>query len=310
MPPRGRGKAKVTAERPPDSSDEEEVEAEVQQARRERQPKKLFSKQAIYNAVLGSGAQTVRGNVPGLVGPEDVQRDWAVWLEETPEQLEDVPASYRPLPLAMPMKCVPADQERSAPQDVADQVELLTYQNPDGGAGVSRNTREYEALQTKALYEGMTDVGDIVAVKRPDEHEADTDGFRTPFYVGEVLRVHFVEATGSSSSSKKEIKAVDVHWHYPFLNGVPCDDVNRKWLPACQGLLHEWTAQCETRIRCKGCRRAELGDTSREWSQVTADTIIEVGVKLTGKTRSLSKPTKERLAAGNTEWARILKVDP
>ena len=142
MPPRGRGKAKVTAERPPDSSDEEEVEAEVQQARRERQPKKLFSKQAIYNAVLGSGAQTVRGNVPGLVGPEDVQRDWAVWLEETPEQLEDVPASYRPLPLAMPMKCVPADQERSAPQDVADQVELLTYQNPDGGAGVSRSTHE------------------------------------------------------------------------------------------------------------------------------------------------------------------------
>jgi hypothetical protein len=308
MPPRG--KAKKTP-RPLDSSDEEEEEEqEVEPARRERQPKKVFSKAAIYNAVLGSGLQTVRANVPGLVAPAEVQADWAAWLTSTAERLEDVPASERPLPLHMPMKCVAAGQERLAPQSIAMQVELLTYQNPDGGAGVSKGTREYEARQTKALLEGMTDVGDVVAVKRPKEHEADRAGFRTPFYVGKVLRVHFVETAGSSSSSKREIHALDVHWHYPFLKGQPCDDVNRKWLPACQGLLHEWTRQCEMRLACKNCRRAELGDTSREWSQVTADTILEVGLKMTPTTSQLSKPAKERLAAGNAELAKILGVNP
>ena len=291
----------------PDSSDEEAAEAEVKQRQRERQPKALFSKQAIYQAVLGSGAQTVRGNVPTLVAPDSVQRDWAAWLEETPERLEEVPAIARPLPLAMPMKCVPAGTSSVAPLTLAGQVELITYQNP-GGAGISKKGRDYEARQTRALLQGMTDVDDVVAVTRPDEHEADRAGFRTPFYLGKVLRVHFAEGGGSSSDTKRVIEALDLHWYYPFFNAKPCDDVTRPWKLACQGLLHEWRPRCETYSGCCAARRPELGNTSREWARVEADTIIEVGVAMTPVNWALAKAAKEKLAAGNTAWAEALKV--
>ena len=307
MPPR-RGK-QPAPQRPPDSSDEEAQEAELSQRRHDRQPKALFSKQAIYDAVLGSGAQTVRGNVPSLVQPQSVQDDWAAWLDSTPERLDAVPADARPLPIAMPMKCVPAGADRAVPQTVAAQVDLLIYQNPDGGAGLSKQTRDYEARQTRALLEGMTDVDDIVVVKRPEQAEADRKGFRTPFYLGKVLRVHFAEsaAPSSSSSSEREIVALDVHWYYPFFKGAPCDDVKRPWKLACCGVLHEWSAHCEKRVACRAFRRPELGDTSREWARVDASTVSEVGVAMTPKSFALAAPTKEKLSAGNAEWAAALK---
>ena len=249
MPPKRKvpsGKAKARA--PVVDSSDEEIEAARAEVY-ERRNKPVFSKQAIYDHIYGHGAKTVQHHVPSFADDPHVRADWARWLKETPESLAAVPPAARPLPLAMPMKCEPAGAQPDKPEARStEQVELITYDDRERGGDVfNRSMRAYDAKFTRALVEGMTDVGDMIVTKRPEVDEADRAGFRTVFYLGQVLRVHYEAQSGAGgSSSKRTIEALDVHWCYPFFNGQPCDDVCRPWKLACAGLLHEWE-------RCKRC---------------------------------------------------------
>ena len=311
MPPKGKSAVKPAV----DSSDEdlEQKIGELRVVRHERQQKATFSVQAIYQAVMGAEAHSVRTHVPSFCASAEVAEDWAAWREETAEKLSQLSAEKRALPLRMPMKCVPhtATQPDAGVQATAEQVDLITYQNPGGGGGLSKDARNYEAKQVTAILEGMTDVDDVVIINRPEQDEGDIDGFRTPFYLGRVLQVHFEEggAGGSSTQEKRTIVGIDVHWHYPFFNGTPCDDVKRPWKAACQGLLHEWEKACDKRLKCVHARRPELGVTwgSREWSYVKAAAIHEMGLQMTPKTFALSASSKEKLSA-NKEWAELLQT--
>jgi len=324
-----------------DSSDEE-VE---QRAKHKRQPKAVFSKTAIHDAVFGTAASAVRTHVPSFLTPA-VTADWDAWLQRTPEALADVPAPARPLPMQMPMKCRPQAAEEQEARPTAEQVDLITYRNPDGTGSLSAGERNYDARQTTLLLEGFVDVDSVVVVKRPVEHEADAHGFRTPFYLGKVLRVHYRSATAEGSSAtaegsrsapaaaaasststaptkridlteshpcdhvptKRIIEALDVHWCYPFFKGHPCDDVRRPWRLACCA-LHAWDRNCEVRRACKETRRPELGDTSREWSRVDAQAVQEMNISMTPSTNALTAASKEKLAMHSDVWATALGVD-
>ena len=185
------------------------------------------------------------------------------------------------------------------------QRDLILYRNPDGGASLSAAARAYDARQATRLVEGMTDVDDTVIVKRPEDNESETPGYRTPFYLGKVLRVHYLPQSSASSSAPRLISGIDVHWCYPFFNGAPCDDVRRPWKRACVGLLHEWDAACEKRKTCIQCRQPDQS-TSREWSFVPSEALLEMGVKMTPTTHALAAPSKEKLAAYSATWATAL----
>ena len=307
-----------------DSSDEE-VEQRVKHT---RQPKAVFSKKAIHDAVFGTAASAVRTHVPSFLSPA-VTADWDVWLQRTPEALAEVPAVARPLPMQMPMKCRPQAAEEQEARPTAEQVDLITYRNPDGTGSLSAGERSYDARQTTLLLEGFVDINSVVVVKRPVEHEAQVEGFRTAFYLGKVLRVHYRSATAEGSTSaaaegstsaaaaatdststaptKRVIEALDVHWCYPFFNGKPCDDVKRPWKLACCA-MHAWDKLCETRNACKEMRRPELGDTSREWSRVDAQTVQEMNISMTPATNALTAASKEKLAMHSDAWATALGV--
>ena len=295
-----------------DSSDEEGQPAEEIRGH-VRQTKPLFSKQAIFDAVLGTHSYSVRSHVPSFVSPPEVQADWNQWLKSTAQTLADVPTSARALPIQMPMKCTEAPQARSSdvPATVV-QRDLIVYRNPDGGSSLSAAERAYDARQATRLVEGMTDIDDTVIVKRPEDNEAETPGYRTPFYLGKVLCVHFEQSAASSSTDTRDIarliRGVDVHWCYPFFNGAPCDDVRRPWKRACVGLLHEWDASCDTRKKCIACRQPDQS-TSREWSYVPAEALLEMGVKMTPTTHALAAGSKEKLAAYSATWAKALAKD-
>ena len=101
------------------------------------------------------------------------------------------------------------------------------------------------------------------------------------------------------------VSGIDVHWCYPFFNGAPCDDVRRPWKRACVGLLHEWDAACEKRKACIQCRQPDQS-TSREWSFVPSEALLEMGVQMTPTTHALAAPSKEKLAAYSATWATAL----
>ena len=79
----------------------------------------------------------VQANMRSLLSTEDVAL-WGEWMECTPATLDEVHASDRPLPLKMPMKCTAI---RAAGDLVVlalpprEQVELISFANPDGGRG-------------------------------------------------------------------------------------------------------------------------------------------------------------------------------
>jgi hypothetical protein len=311
----GKARAAAAAAAAPVDSSDEEVE---QRSKHVRQPKDTFSKKAIHDAVFGTAASAVQSHVPSFL-TQSVAEDWGSWLKSTPETLAEVPPGARPLPMLMPMKCRPREAEEQEVRPTAEQVDLMTYRNPDGSGSLSAGERNYDARQVKVLLEGFVDIDSFVIVQRPDVHEAQLAGFRTPFYLGKVLRVHYREPAGcselssdtassTSTQTKRVIEALDVHWCYPFFQGRPCDDVRRPWKLGCCA-MHEWDKKCETRLACKETRRPELGDTSREWSHVPAQSIMEMGVKMTPSTNALSAAAREKIAMHSDAWAAALGVE-
>ena len=312
MPPAGAGKAKEAKKArrvAVDSSDEEGTDCPAARATHVRRPKPPFSKQAIFDAVLGTAAYSVRSHVPSFVSPPEVQKDWTQWLNSTAQTLAAVPTSARALPIRMPTKCIAAPVQQPSDGTTVVQRDLILYRNPDGGASLSAHERAYGARQARRLVEGMTDVDDTVIIKRPEDNESETPGYRTPFYLGKVLRVHFAQSIASSSTYAKDaprlVSVIDVHWCYPFFNGAPCDDVRRPWKRACVGLLHEWDVACEKRQACIQCRQPDQS-TSREWSFVPSEALLEMGVQMTPTTHALAAPAKEKLAAYSATWATAL----
>jgi hypothetical protein len=118
-------------ERPPDSSDEEEELHGKPDPGKQGEPGALrFDKHHIISSV-----RKVQSTMPSLLSGEDVEL-WTEWLESTPAALEDVHARDLPLPIKMPMKCSatrpPAAAEAPPPRE---QMELISYKNPEGGRG-------------------------------------------------------------------------------------------------------------------------------------------------------------------------------
>jgi hypothetical protein len=123
------------AKRAPDSSDEEEDEEEELHGkpapRKQGEPGALrFDKNHIISSV-----SKVQETMPSLLSQEDVQL-WTAWQDSTPDALEHVPHADRPLPIKMPKKC-----SATRPSAVAlappprEQMELISYKNPQGGRG-------------------------------------------------------------------------------------------------------------------------------------------------------------------------------
>ena len=137
MPPAGAGKAKEAKKArrvAVDSSDEEGTDCPAARAMHVRRPKPPFSKQAIFDAVLGTAAYSVRSHVPSFVSPPEVQKDWTQWLNSTAQTLAAVPTSARALPIRMPTKCIAAPVQQPSDGTTVVQRDLILYRNPDGGA--------------------------------------------------------------------------------------------------------------------------------------------------------------------------------
>ena len=117
-------------ERAPDSSDEEEqLHGKPKPGRQGEPGTPRFNKQHVISSV-----QKVQSTMPSLLSDEDVAQ-WGEWLESTPASLEEVQGSDRPLPIRMPMKCGAARPPAAAAPPPREQMELITYTNPDGGRG-------------------------------------------------------------------------------------------------------------------------------------------------------------------------------
>ena len=116
--------------RAPDSSDEEEQLHGKPEPGRQGEPGTLrFDKHHVISSV-----NKVQSTMPSLLSGEDVEL-WTEWLESTPAALEDVHARDRPLPIRMPMKCSAARPPAAAAPPPREQMELISYTNPDGGRG-------------------------------------------------------------------------------------------------------------------------------------------------------------------------------
>ena len=115
--------------RAPDSSDEEELHGKPEPGRQGEPGTLRFDKHHVISSV-----NKVQSTMPSLLSGEDVA-SWTEWLESTPAALEDVHARDRALPIKMPMKCSAARPPAAAAPPPREQMELISYTNPDGGRG-------------------------------------------------------------------------------------------------------------------------------------------------------------------------------
>lgn len=274
-----------------DSSDDEDEPRAAKEAAR-------FDKDSILGAV-----RQLRVRASSLLPAEDMQ-EWVDWHAKAPSKLSEVDASERPLPLKMPMKCLPAAPDRVAVSTVREQEQLMVYQNP-GGRVYSKAERERDAQQARQLTEDDLPVGSSVALKRHAGDPTEPGGYGTVFYIMDILSVELeddgeVKPEGAEPVPRKVTK-VTGHYRMPIFRGVGCNNEWRQWKPVCVS-FHPYESQCETRRLCVCNRPAgQLHATSKYMAvDIEPSMIIETKVQFT-TTGLLSAGAKHRLGQSAPE---------
>mgnify|MGYP007018243642 CR=1 FL=1 len=284
----------------------------------QRRKKPTFDPQRILEAVVGDGATSVASHQPALFADGQAEADWRAWAASVPQRLSDVPRDARPLPLVMPVKF--SARKRDQPQQAAPapqpQIELMTYRNP-GGSSYTKKARDRNAtaarMQHRLLASEISEGCAVAVVREGAIDPSDPPGYGTPFYIGDVVKIHLkpVASTSTSGDSSaapatREVAKLDLHYRIPMCKSKFCDDVKRPFKLACVG-KHEWNHGCEKRKACVQ-KREQGATTSRHFAQVEAGAVFEANVQLL-ESGALSAPSKKRLAERDPKWAPLLGVD-
>ena len=150
--------------------------------------------------ILHAADQLAR-RLPHVVGDESMAQ-WTEWARNVPTTLDEIPVSHRPLQggqLPMPVKCLaePSGAAVSLPVDDA-QVELVAFNNREGGIAASSSKRSQKELQQSAtavlLSKGLTfddlALESTVAIHTDDAPTGNAlPGEGTPFFVADVVRL-------------------------------------------------------------------------------------------------------------------------
>ena len=278
-----------------DSSDDEPAAAKAADgaARRHKAP---FSKDHIFEAVCGDGAQSVASRLSTHFNDDQVRAEWAGWHANAAERLADVPSQRRALPLRMPMKCN-AQARPDEPREEREQHNLMTYKNP-GGTRYSKDALQRDAKATRRLRASEVPVGCTVGLRRDDGDPWTPAGYGTPFYVGDVLERDLDEA-------EQVVTHVLVHYRMPTFQRQFCNDVTKPLKLACVA-LHEWDSGCEKRRACTACRPPGAA-TSRMTVRTTADTLFEVGIDLV-QSGALSMQARRNICSTDESWRAALNL--
>ena len=183
---------------------------------------------------------------PNKLGPtffsDDDVKEWDSWNNEVPESLGEVQPRDHPLPLMFPAKCIQVSDGAgsSGAGGHPARAELISYANARGRSlSVVQRQRQFE--QTAIMTEDDLPVGSRVALKKGSSINA--NGYRTPFYIGEVL--------SHSRASNGTVEALLVHYLMPSgAYGLFCDDINRSWKLACVA-EHVYSGRCKLTIDCR-----------------------------------------------------------
>ena len=217
---------------------------------------------------------------------------WNEWLDAVPARAAEAPDGKSLLPVQMPLKCLPrpAAGSNSAGPSSLGQEEIITYANADGREfGVAERRRQYDSR--KALRLSDVPQGSVIAI-RADTEAATQPGYRTPFWVGDVI-----EAFGDRDGA---LETVTIHFRMPqAAAGLFCDDVTKPWNLACHA-LHTYDGTCERKLACKAAAQKAGSNTSKFMYTCEAAEILETKLEFNAS-RTLKAQSKKRLAESAPE---------
>ena len=236
------------------------------------------------------------------LGPEfftdDEKQQWDQWLDGTPASAEDSPDGRTLFPLQMPAKCLPRTSHHCAWQQCwpivvqYQQEEIITYNNA-GGRQFRRADRQRQHGQSKRLLPADLPVKSTVAIRRDTARQPGPPGYNTPFYVGDVVSVDTVDASG-------HVGELEIHFRMPQAgDGLFCDDLNKPWNLACHA-LHTYHRSCERGIACRAAA-AKAGSAACAFTyKCHADEVIETKLAF-NPSGTIKAEAKKRLASSAPE---------
>ena len=216
---------------------------------------------------------------------------WNEYLDAVPASAAEAPDGKSLLPVQMPLKCLPLPAAgNSAGPSSLGQEEIITYANADGREfGAAERRRQYDSR--KALRLSDVPQGSAIAI-RCDPEAATQPGYRTPFWVGDV-----VEAFGDRDGT---LEKVTIHFRMPqAASGLFCDDLKKPWNLACHA-LHTYDGACERKLACKAAAQKAGSSTSKFTYTCEAAEILETKLEFNAS-RSLKAQSKKRLAESAPE---------
>jgi hypothetical protein len=226
------------------------------------------------------------------LGPDyftDVEKQqWNEWLDAVPASAAESVDAKTLLPVQMPRKCLPRPEAGSSSDGLATigQQEIITYSNAGGRRfGTAQRSRQY--AMRKALRLSDVPQGTTIAIQC-DPQLGSARGYRTPFWVGDVI-----EAVGDAATGKLE--KVTVHFRMPqAAGGLFCDDVTKPWNLACHA-QHTYSKNCERGVKCMAAAREVEAPSAKFTYICEAAEILETKLEL-NNSNTLKAATKKRLA--------------
>jgi hypothetical protein len=226
------------------------------------------------------------------LGPDyfsDVEKQqWNEWLDAVPGSAAESLDAKSLLPVRMPRKCLPrpAAGSSSAGPSSMEQQEIISYANA-GGRQFGAEARRRQYLSQKPLQVSDVPPGSTVAV-HCDPQQAIAPGYRTPFWVGDV-----VEAVGDAAGAK--VHKVIIHFRMAqAAGGLFCDDATKPWNLACHA-QHTYSKTCERGKACMAAAREAGATTAKLTYTCEPAEIIETKLEL-NLSNTLKASTKRRLA--------------
>lgn len=231
------------------------------------------------------------------LGPEfltdDERQQWDEWLDGTPASAEDSPDGRTLFPLLMPAKCLPRTTvPGSSAGPSSSQQEIITYSNA-GGRQFGRADRQRQHALLKPLLAADVPVNSTVAIRRGPVRQPGPPGYNTPFYVGDVVSVNTVDASG-------HVGELEIHFRMPQAgDGLFCDDLKKPWNLACHA-LHTYHRSCERGKACRAAATKAGSEDSRFTYKCHADEVFETKLAF-NESGTIKAETKKRLAGSAPE---------
>ena len=245
---------------------------------------------------------------PDRLGPDfftDVERQqWDEWLDAVPGGAADSMDAKSLLPVKMPLKCLPRPEAGSSSIGGAptSQAEIITYANA-GGRQFRAADRRRQYASKRALVAADVPKDSTVAIWC-DPEAATQPGYRTPFWVGDIMDCVSDAASG-------ELEKVTIHFRMPEgAGGLFCDDVKKPWNLVCHA-QHAYTLRCERGVACRAAAQKADSSTARFTYTCEAAEIMETKLEF-NQSGTLKAATKKRLAESAPEkgsWNVQLGLD-